>query len=503
MRKHLILALLCLAAIIAIAWGNSRNFELAKTTYYPPALGHWLTVDEVHAATHEISTAITKLENWQGGYTGRQHFEYMSRFVLLEKSLAHGKPRPLDQRGVETISPRVHYDGDKWPHQCSLDSHIGLEAQLRLMIGRAIDAADRLYLLKGQPAEYHSLMGQSDIGQLAMRSDSTTDIHWEQVAWWLITTQAMSMIFSLGLFGLRMHIYGIDPWKLAAMFERTLLWMFLWPIGIWIYPSSEPAKVLVMATRRLAFILTAWFSFMPAVGLAQVKKSGDKRVTPDIVWVDQQTVTTDPPVKLTIVSLVRSKYQTRNLINAMDGPVVQTDFFVQLPRGWFVDVWTSTGLDQKANFGDEVDYGIGWSGEHVMLSLTGLELTRGGNIIQATGQVFATTSIRGHTFTPFAEVTRLQVTKDAAENSATQFWAGLLHAWGKGRISISQEASVLHETGLFGFGETTIGKFVGDLDIRLNPKFTLKVLRFTAATHEQNSGRPGFSFGSGLAVSVP
>ena len=49
-----------------------------------------------------------------------------------------------------------------------------------------------------------------------------------------------------------------------------------------------------------------------------------------------------------------------------DEPVLQSDIFISLPKGFYFDIWHSVGLDDtdlSSNFGDEgPNFTLGWSG---------------------------------------------------------------------------------------------------------------------------------------------
>src|SRR3989344_8446034 len=48
-----------------------------------------------------------------------------------------------------------------------------------------------------------------------------------------------------------------------------------------------------------------------------------------------------------------------------DGTVMRPDLTVSLPRGFYADLWVSTGTDFKPNPGREIDWTGGWSGRGV------------------------------------------------------------------------------------------------------------------------------------------
>ena len=73
------------------------------------------------------------------------------------------------------------------------------------------------------------------------------------------------------------------------------------------------------------------------------------------------------PFSANITSLVNSKYLVfGNGVNLYDSPVLQTDLMISGPYGFYIDLWNSRALGGDAwdsTYGDEFDYGIGWSGK--------------------------------------------------------------------------------------------------------------------------------------------
>lgn len=67
----------------------------------------------------------------------------------------------------------------------------------------------------------------------------------------------------------------------------------------------------------------------------------------------------------TINSVVANKYLAFGSGAVLyDKPVVQSDLFVSMENGLYIDLWNSKSFEGSwgGNLGDEVDYGLGWAG---------------------------------------------------------------------------------------------------------------------------------------------
>jgi len=69
-------------------------------------------------------------------------------------------------------------------------------------------------------------------------------------------------------------------------------------------------------------------------------------------------------VSVSVTSLVLSKYigSAGNL--GYDRPVWQTDIFISLPKGFYIDLWHSGDLRHglgSQEYGNEIDYAVGWA----------------------------------------------------------------------------------------------------------------------------------------------
>jgi len=72
-------------------------------------------------------------------------------------------------------------------------------------------------------------------------------------------------------------------------------------------------------------------------------------------------------ISVTFSSRIYSKYlgsYTGRVCD--DDPSLQNDLFITLPKGFYLEIWNSIGLDGtglSSDYGDELDYLVGWSGK--------------------------------------------------------------------------------------------------------------------------------------------
>lgn len=78
-------------------------------------------------------------------------------------------------------------------------------------------------------------------------------------------------------------------------------------------------------------------------------------------------------ISVTISSKIYSKYlgsYTGKVCD--DDPSLQNDLFITLPKGFYLEIWNSIGLDGtglSSDYGDELDYLVGWSGKSEEINL--------------------------------------------------------------------------------------------------------------------------------------
>lgn len=90
-------------------------------------------------------------------------------------------------------------------------------------------------------------------------------------------------VWTSWIFALLVLLVRIDACEQSVWIELATPWWlalatFLWPIGLFKYPTGDPARQLVRGLRFAAFALTTALGFMPATAFAQqVKKDDGKK----------------------------------------------------------------------------------------------------------------------------------------------------------------------------------------------------------------------------------
>ncbi len=193
-------------------------------------------------------------------------------------------------------------------------------------------------------------------------------------------------------------------------------------------------------------------------------------------------------VSVTSTSKLLSRYVGNNGAVLYNKPVVQTDVFVLLPRGFYADLWWSTGLDStfSNDGGDEIDWNVGWSGQigagvvfDVGVSFLDLaELFRGRGPIPDfvqpyTGIEKTFTPSESHSLTPYLRIEFLLPVRDDVRKGM-YVHLGLKHTWKATEfLVLNQKAFVLYDTGVAGFDPALIGQYQTSFDWSLSKRWTL------------------------------
>ncbi|MFA6354150.1 MAG: hypothetical protein WCX12_00480 [Candidatus Paceibacterota bacterium] len=174
--------------------------------------------------------------------------------------------------------------------------------------------------------------------------------------------------------------------------------------------------------------------------------------------------------KFSLSNEVLSSYIAGDAENLHRGPVNQTNFQISF-RGFYVGLWSSTGLDGRPNSGREIDYTIGWANNVFSVGISRFDLnplfsSKGGDIIQPFGEITISVSKE---VSPFLAVEHLYVTKDPAKNSATSVAAGAkLNFQPEGStVSFSHNLRVAYSDGVYGVDKGYIFRY----EFRLNKEF--------------------------------
>ncbi len=180
---------------------------------------------------------------------------------------------------------------------------------------------------------------------------------------------------------------------------------------------------------------------------------------------------------------IKDKYVLGKGLNIYDDPVIQRDVFVELGRGFYVDLWWSTGLDEpNLNLGndDEVDWTTGWKGEvggncKLDIGIAYFDLTKifsieEGDVIQPFAELGRKYELDSrHSFTPYIRAVGLvPIGWDKDARSGAHIFLGLKHDWQPCELlGVSQKFAVMYDTGTLVSSDRG---FLGNYDLGLNWK---------------------------------
>ena len=194
-------------------------------------------------------------------------------------------------------------------------------------------------------------------------------------------------------------------------------------------------------------------------------------------------------------------------------PVLQSDIFISLPKGFYFDIWHSAGLDDtdlSSNFGDELDFTLGWSGSWKefgvdvgVIYIDGLptfNMKQGDSLMPYVELNKEFDFADEHLFTPFVRLELLFPLND--ENNVGDIFGGFKHSWQlSDRFSIGQKAYLLYDNVVGNSNSTLVGGYGVDLNWDIHEKITFSPLMFKATMPlgSVNGGRKSeVVVGSGL-----
>jgi len=200
-------------------------------------------------------------------------------------------------------------------------------------------------------------------------------------------------------------------------------------------------------------------------------------------------------LSVSVSSKVWSKYLGGTGRVALNKPVIQTDIFVSLPKGFYFDVWNSTGLDDSnlsSNFGDEIDWTVGWSGNVIEKTYLDVGLayydcyelfrSKEYDAFAPYIEVGRPIELDSHTLTPFGRV-EWNLPVDSLVNSGTYSYAGIKHGW---KISknflLKQKVDFLYDSGSFGVNSGWIGRYQGELSWQVFRVLSIEPISLKART---------------------
>jgi len=221
----------------------------------------------------------------------------------------------------------------------------------------------------------------------------------------------------------------------------------------------------------------------------------------------------DEKVSVSFSSKVWSRYLGSDSAVIHDDPVLQNDVFILLANGFYFNIWQSVGLDDtdlSSNFGDELDFTLGWNGnidkfglDMGIIYIDGLpvfEMAQGDSLMPYIELNRGFDITAKHSLTPYAKLELLFPLN--GDYSSSDISGGIKHNWQlSDRFAISQKAYLLYDNGVWGFDDGVIGGYNMDLSWKLSEKFAINplMLKITTPMASLNDGRKTeMVFGTGL-----
>ena len=213
----------------------------------------------------------------------------------------------------------------------------------------------------------------------------------------------------------------------------------------------------------------------------------------------------DPTVMVT--ETVLDKYLLRNGKVLYKRPVFQTDLNVQFKNGVYVDLWGSTGLNRKENFGREVDLTVGYANPHFDFGVSYYNLVPlqklSGDLIDAYAEMRRTFTLGDHALTPYAKVDAMIVTKDTGRNSGFFGAIGARHAWQiHPRVSINESIELLYDSSIFGGDSGLVGRYDMGINVKLSKSVTVTPVVLKVSTPFTHMSDRHFAQSVGSKVTI-
>ncbi|MES2436859.1 MAG: hypothetical protein V4519_02515 [Patescibacteria group bacterium] len=196
-----------------------------------------------------------------------------------------------------------------------------------------------------------------------------------------------------------------------------------------------------------------------------------------------------PHPSVVLTTRLWSQYYGANGSVYHTDPVLQSDVFVTFPNGVYIDLWHSAGLDDanlNSNFGDEVDYTLGWVGKvrdvnvNVGVSYFDLAAPRllsgtKGDLIYMYGELSLDLDLgNGHTIKPFLKPEAYLSANATNEGFEGQVQVGVNHIWQVNEsVSFQHRLAVLADPGFYGFDSGLMLFYSGGVAWKLSDSITL------------------------------
>lgn len=195
-------------------------------------------------------------------------------------------------------------------------------------------------------------------------------------------------------------------------------------------------------------------------------------------------------ISVDITTGVRSEYTLiYSGIVAYDEPVVQGDLWWTLPRGFWADMWYSTDFQLQDNFGRELDYGFGWSGDHVQVGGYYFDIMQqftgnpDGDVVDIFVKWSTSIELGSNRLSPFIEANYFFMTRGPASYNGSQPNAGISHHWSILKsLNVDQDVALVYDGSLFGSDRGFVGRYQASLTTHPASWLSLRAPHFRVHT---------------------
>lgn len=219
---------------------------------------------------------------------------------------------------------------------------------------------------------------------------------------------------------------------------------------------------------------------------------------------------------LSLSTKIWSKYLFINGAIFYDEPVAQTDLLVGLPKGFYFDLWWSVGLDDtnlSSNFGDEVDYTLGWAGNignfDVNLGVSYFDLFKlldtggDGDVLQPYIELGRTLKLgEKHELTPSLAFQWHQPFKSSMSSGGYLIGGVRDQFQLNPRVSINSEVGLVYDTGAYNYDNGLVGFASLEASWQLTEKFAMQLpsIMVTEPISTSDERTTQVAFGLGFSI---
>ena len=197
-------------------------------------------------------------------------------------------------------------------------------------------------------------------------------------------------------------------------------------------------------------------------------------------------------------------------------PVAQTNLRATWGNGLYVNLWGSkslSGLPSRYNFGNEIDYSIGYNGEfrgfHFTMEANYFDVSAPnlfqsqGDVIKFIGEIRHPFKLGDHKLTPFVGV-EPTFPVGVSARGGTYWYAGAAHDWDFNPwLSLSHSLRVIYDGGAYDAQRGFIARYDAALTFRFSDSVSVSVpkIRFIKTITPFSDGRRDVVvFGAGTRV---